>query len=234
MYSVDAYFTSNNHAEINSPKINREWMDKTFESHAYKCYPISLANQLGWTISYPKDIEFIWDGISDASAEHVKVLSGEEYVYTERANATISFKTGIIITTEENVSVLHMPVPNMFINGITPFTTLISTSFYRAEFPAAAKITKSYEKIIIKANTPVIALLPISLSEINNSNIKFHDSIPNDFFNLTPEYAQHVSKLNNEGKWSNFYRNATDHLGNKIGNHEIKSIRFNLIKDNNE
>jgi hypothetical protein len=234
MYNLNVYKTSPNPAILNTLPIKREWMEKTFDKHAYNCFPVTLSNGLGLGISYPKDIVFVWDGVSDSSGHHVKILEGSEYVYTERANGTISFKTGIIITTEENVSVLHMPVPNMFINGITPFTTLISTSFYRAEFPAAAKITKSYEKIIIKANTPVIALLPISLSEINNSNIKFHDSIPNNFFNLTPEYAQHVSKLNNEGKWSNFYRNATDHLGNKIGNHEIKSIRFNLIKDNNE
>ena len=231
MYSVDAYFTSNNHAEINSPKINREWMDKTFESHAYKCYPISLANQLGWTISYPKDIEFIWDGISDASAEHVKVLSGEEYVYTERANATISFKTGIRFKTEKNISLIHMPVPNYFLDGVQAFTTIINSSFYQFDFPCAMMITKPNKKIIIKANTPIISILPIDLSLISEPSLKINKGDGRNIgFNPTG-YAEEVSKLNQEGKWSNFYRNATDHKGNTIGIHQVKKFNFKIIND---
>ena len=37
-----------------------------------------------------------------------------------------------------------------------------------------------------------------------------------------------IEKINMLGKWSGFYRNATDHLGNKIGKHEVKAIRLKI------
>ena len=140
-----------------------------------------------------------------------------------------------MFVTDENVSMLAMPVPNMFIDGITPFTTLISTGFYKGEFPCAARVTKANEEIIIKANTPVISVMPISLLNLQNSQMNIYSSnmIPKDFFKNSVEYSIELSKLNQSGKWGNFYRNATDHLGNKIGDHEVKAIRLE-IKEYNE
>jgi len=40
-----------------------------------------------------------------------------------------------------------------------------------------------------------------------------------------------LKKINKEGKWSNFYREAINHKGQKIGNHEVKAIRLETIKN---
>ena len=40
------------------------------------------------------------------------------------------------------------------------------------------------------------------------------------------EYGETAERINQQGKWAGFYRNATDHLGNKIGEHELKVIRL--------
>ena len=133
MYQIKAYKVNNNPANIEPLSVKREWMDQTYDAHAYKCFPVSLTNQLGWGISFPEDISFIWDGISDSSKDHVKVLKGNKYVYTDRSNATISFKTGLMFKTDEDITLLQMPVPNSFIYGATPFTALISTSFYKED-----------------------------------------------------------------------------------------------------
>ena len=79
----------NQSANIQPLGVKREWMDETFDKHAYHCFPVSLSNTLGWGVSFPVDISFIWDGISDSTDTHVKVLKGHEYVSTSRANATI-------------------------------------------------------------------------------------------------------------------------------------------------
>jgi len=72
MNEVNVYSLQGNEAIIDNIKIKREWMEKTANSHAYKCFPVTLSNSLGWGISYPDDIEFIWDGISDSRPDHVK------------------------------------------------------------------------------------------------------------------------------------------------------------------
>lgn len=231
MFQVDVYKVRPDAAQIAPLSIKREWMDDTVDAHAYKCFPVSLANGLGWGLSFPEDITFIWDGISDTMPNHVKVLKGEKYVYTERANATISFNTGLLFKTDPNVSILQMPVPNFFRDGVQPFTTLISTSFFKGEIPCAWRITKPNTEITIKANTPFIAILPISLTEMQNSeaHLKNLSDLGNDFFKDGPEYSRVVSEINKSGKWSNFYRDAVNHLGQPAGSHEVKAMRFKVI-----
>lgn len=227
MKNIKVYRTRPGYANISPLSAKREWMDETWQAHAYKCFPVSLSNQLGWGISFPKDISFIWDGISDADASHVKILSGHDYVYTERANATVSFNTGLMFITDENTSLLSSPTPNQFIDGAQPFTTILSTSFFRGDLPVAWRITKPNTEIVIKAGTPVISILPINLSELQGSEMqegRMQDLSRTDF--LPPEYSDTVRDINLKGEWSNFYRNATNHIGKKLGEHQVKAIKL--------
>lgn len=232
MYSIKAYTVREGLGEVNPLSIKRDWMDNTYEAHAYKCFPVGLTNQLGWGISFPEDISFIWDGINDSTPDHVKILSGDKYAYSGRANGTISFNTGLMFATDENVTLLSMPVPNLFIDGAVPFTTLVSTSFFPGELPCAWMITKPNEVITIKAGTPIIAIMPIDLAYLQNSEINFEPSsnMPRSKFDVD-EYSNTIYNLNRSATWSNFYRDAVDHLKNSIGKHQVKAIR---LKVNNE
>lgn len=232
MYSIDVYKIREGYGTLEPLNIKRQWMDETYDAHAYKCFPVTLTNGLGWGISFPEDISFVWDGISDSSPDHVKIIKGEKYAYSGRANATVSFNTGLMFKTNENISLLQMPVPNQVIDGVNPFTTVISTSFFKGEIPCAWRITKANEEILIKAGTPVISVIPISLGELNNSQMimKSISDLPVNYFN-DADYSNVVYEMNRQGKWSNFYRDAVDHKGNKVGSHEVKSIRLRVIEN---
>jgi Family of unknown function (DUF6065) len=229
MYDIKAFEIRDGYGIVEPLSIKRKWMDDTWEAHAYKCFPVGLTNQLGWSISFPEDISFIWDGISDASPDHVKILSGEKYAYSGRANGTISFNTGLMFNTEESLTMLSMPVPNLFIDGAVPFTTLISTSFFRGELPVAWMITKPNEVITIKAGTPIITILPINLEELQGSEINFEpmQNLPESQFD-SDKYSEIIYDLNRSGTWSNFYRDAVDHLKNSIGKHQVKALRLSV------
>ena len=235
MYNIDVYKLHNNHANIEQLSIRRDWMDKTFDKHAYNCFPMTLTNGLGWGISFPKDIVFKWDGINSSDRGHVELIEGHEYAYVERENSSISFKTGLMFVTDENTSMLVMSIPNMFIEGIEMFTTLISTSFFRGPIPCAAKATIPNKNIVLKANTPIMSVVPISLSYLQNSKINLYNSnkIPDEYktsLEAGNEYSKSIEEINKQGKWSNFYREATDHFGKKRGNHEVKAIRLETVK----
>ena len=230
MKSLNVYKINPNSANINPLNINRDWMDKTTDNHAYICFPVSLTNTMGWGISFPEDIRFVWDGVSDSASNHVTILSGEKYCYTTRANATISFKTGLIFKTKENVSILSMPVPNLFTDGAQAFTTLISSSFYEHELPLAWMITKKDQEILIPANQPIAAVLPISISELNNFEMHLYDAdLPKEYFDKIETYSKAIKDINSNGGWSDFYRKGVDENGNQIGNHEVKKITLSLF-----
>jgi hypothetical protein len=212
-------------------------MDETDKSHAYKCFPISLTNQLGWGISFPEDIVFIWDGINDSTPDHVKIISGERYASPRRGNRTVSFLTDIIFVGEnnENFTLLTMPVPNQFIRGAQCMTTLISTSVLSNEFPISWMITEPNVEITIPANTPVAAILPISPSDIHDHELEIRGD---RLKYLTQEWVDNMSErgevqqaINSRGEWTHFYRDAVDHKGCPAGYHDAKKILMK-VKNN--
>jgi hypothetical protein len=214
--------------DISPLGATRDWMDETFDKHAYMCFPITVTNRLGWGIHFPEDIVFVWDGIDDTSSDHVKVLKGEQYASPKRGNATISFETGLLFRTDESTTMLTMPVPNQFIRGTQCFTTLISTSFYRPELPVAWKLTEPNVEVTIPAGTPVAAVLPISLTSLQEDyKLELNESYPGpEFWDELRQYGEAAQEKNATSQWSKMYRDAVDHKGNIVGAHETKSIRL--------
>ena len=234
MYRIYAERVSENSADISQMPVKRWWMDDTYDKHAYQCFPLALTNRLGWAVSFPEDISFIWDGISDSSPDHIKVLSGNKYVGLQRANATVSFNIGIRFTTENNVTLLTMPPSNYFVDGATCFTTLISTSFFDGPLPIVYRVTQPNKVITIKANTPICTILPISLSELQNSEVVFeiNEKKKDTVLEINDSASVYEIRDNilSSGKWTNFYKNGLNWLGKKVGDHEVKSINLKVIE----
>ena len=122
-----------------------------------------------------------------------------------------------------------MPVPNQFIDGATCITTIVSTSVLDDALPIAWMLTTPNVEIVIPANTPVASVIPISLSKVQDYEISLVNGRPQKW--QTQEWAikmndrsKESQRKNGIGEWTNFYRNATNHLGEKVGNHEVKKI----------
>ena len=230
MPKVNVY-TSGRYAKLEQLPLQRDWMDFTFDRHAYQCFPVSLSNRLGWGVSYPEDITFIWDGVNDSTDKHVTVLSGEKYTHPGRGNRTISFNTDLTfdLETDETWSLLTMPVPNQFIRGAQCMTTIISPTALQGELPIAWMITEPNIEITIPAGTPIASIVPISLTDIQNYPVSIKKSSRPPYetskwqirMRMRGEKSQ---ELNMNGTWTHFYRDAKDHDGNQMGAHEAKKI----------
>jgi len=229
MYSFNAYeINPGMGANLSQLTMKRDWMDKTFDGHAYRCFPLSLANQIGWGFSFPEDITVIWDGNDSEQGDHIKVLNGHRYVDVKRGTATLTINIGWFFKTEQDVSLLFYSPPNLVIDGATALTNIISTSFWDSPIPVSWKITRPNVEITFKANEPIIAMMPISLSGLNNSTLYLNDNIyvVNEYHQKLHDYAKVIIENNQIPKWSDFYRNATDQFGNSIGSHEVKKIKL--------
>jgi hypothetical protein len=231
MKQITVTRAGDNVATIEQLPAKRSWMDETQGKHAYMCFPVSLTNRLGWGISFPKDISFIWDGITDTTPDHITILEGEEFVYTGRGNATISFLTGLIFRTDKDTTMLTMPVPNQFIRGAQCYTTLMSTSFYHPEMPIGWRITEPNIKITIPAGTPVAAVLPLSLGALESDYemVISSDRPTQEYWDELRKYGDAAEIKNGVGDWSKMYREALNYKGESIGQHETKSIKLKTI-----
>lgn len=227
--SILVYKDHNFSANIEQLSVKRKWMEETSGKHAYHCFPISIANTMGWGVSFPEDISFIWDGLLSENPDHVKILKGHRYCSTQRGNGTISFITYLTFITGQNTTMLVCPVPNDFNETAQCFTTLISTSFYRSMLPIAWKITKPNVEITIPANTPIAALIPMSLGQLEKYEMLIKKEDPEFLQDYRKDeqgnlvfYKEHAEK----GMFAHLYRKAENYNGERIGEHEVKKIQL--------
>jgi hypothetical protein len=124
-----------------------------------------------------------------------------------------------------------MTPPNYFYKGFEVINSLISTSFYRNELPLAIQARVANEEIFIPAGSPIATILPISLTSLKDQFVEVSN------FEMTPEYAksqQSYGEASYEhtktGQWTDWYRDAINEKGEKIGEHEVKNLRLRVTE----
>ena len=219
--------------DIAPMSIKRDWMNETSEGHAYRCFPVTQSNVVGWSISCIEDIEFIWDGINDQTPDHIEIIKAPEGSYGGRGQSSISFHTGLVFRTEKDVSLFTINPVNYFNNDFETMSNVVSTSFYDNPLPLSIKAKKSNQKITIKAGTPIATIIPISLSNLNNSSIEIFDYKDEDRKRLEANmsYGDASQVVNSSGKWTDWYRDAVNEKGETLGEHEVKVLKLS-VEDN--
>ncbi len=209
--------------------IKRDWMDQTSEKHAYRCFPVTQANVVGYSLSCKEDIEFIWDGINDQSGDRVKIFNPER-AYSGRGQSSISLDTGLIFRTEQDVSIFAINPVNYFSDEFETMSSVISTSFYDNPFPLALKAKVANKNVVIKAGTPVATIIPISLTNLNNTIIKIVDYKDDDRKRVEANisYGEAAQVINSTGQWTDWYRNAVNEKQESLGSHEVKTLKLGV------
>jgi hypothetical protein len=215
--------------EISPMSIKRDWMDQTSENHAYRCFPVTQANVVGYSLSCKEDIEFIWDGINDQTQDHVTIFNPER-AYSGRGQSSISMDTGLIFRTKEDVSIIAINPVNYFSDEFETMSCIISTSFYDNPFPLALKARVANKRVVIKAGTPVATIVPISLTQLNNTVITIVDYKDEDRKRVEANisYGEAAQVINSTGQWTDWYRNAVNENQESLGFHEVKTLKLNV------
>ena len=211
--------------------IKRDWMDATPEKHAYRCFPVTQANMVGWNLFCDNDIEFVWNGINDTSSDNIQVINGKDFTYTGRGQSSISFHTGLTFKTDENISLITINPVNYFNYDFETISSLISTSWMDNSFPLAIKAKTANKNILIKSGTPLATIIPISLTQMDNTSIEMIDYV--DIDNKRQEahmsYGEASQKINQSGQWTDWYRDAVNEKGESLGKHETKVLHLSVI-----
>lgn len=183
------------------------------------CQPISTAGLHGWEFVLKHDVSFIWDGISDSSGEHVKILEGalaEEgspFVDSGTANATIAFQLNMIIETDPDHYLWLMGSPNHFIDGVQPMNAILQTDWYHFNsIQFCWKITKANEKITIPAGTPFLFIMNYPKNLLESTKFTITEPSDEDFARM-----EAYNKLR-----SDFYENSEDWKWHQMYKHGIE------------
>jgi hypothetical protein len=235
VFKISVEKTSGCLFEISPMSIKRDWMDQTSENHAYRCFPVTQANVIGYSLSCKEDIEFIWDGINDQTSDHIEIIKAPEGSYGGRGQSSISLNTNLIFKTEKDVSVFTINPVNYFSNDFETMSNLISTSFYDNPLPLAIKAKLPNKTVTIKAGTPLATIVPISLSGLNNTLIEIVDykDENRERLNANILYGDAAQAVNSSGQWTDWYRDAVNEKGETLGEHEAKVLKLR-VQDNTQ
>jgi len=212
--------THENSVEIRQSRLKRDWMDKTHNKHAYQCTPVTTANVSGWEMILPEELVVIWDG----GPTPARIISGGVHNGFHFAHSNIhgmiSIATGWAINTEEGYSLWTTGSPNYYVDGASPMTASVPSSWWPDEVQTNWVIHKVNEPVIFPKGSPFLFftiyptdLLPSVEFEIVN---RWEDK---ELSESRKKYNDHKIKNSQEKPWTwvKGIKTGLDVDGNRIG-----------------
>ena len=144
----------------------RDWMDATVNKFAYRCLPLTIANQTGWIINNPVGFTATWDGNPNAGGIAFKFDTGAAewhgWVNDQFGNGIVTWNTPFLFKTQPAESrLLVMGPANRFKHGAAPLTALIETDWMNASFTMNWKLTAPGLPVRFDVGEPLFQAVPM-------------------------------------------------------------------------
>lgn len=168
---LTAYVVGNTRGWALEPaSARRKWMDDT-EGFAYRCLPLSMANQAGWVVRSPVDFSAVWNGGVHAKDTTVTVADNDQG-YAQQI--TSHFGWGIVtisvpwlFRTAEGYGLMVRGPTNYFKGGVSALDGLVETDWTPATFTMNWKITDPDRVVRFSAGEPVCMVAPFKLDSLD-------------------------------------------------------------------
>jgi len=141
--------------------IKRDW----FINHAYFCLPLTIANQYGFGIKSLSTFDVTWNGGDRPEDVDIKFIdksnSTFQIISAHFGMGTFSMQNHMVWKTPENINLITMNPPNMFIDGITNMNGVVEADNLKRDFTFTLRITRPNHTIRINRGDIISAILPV-------------------------------------------------------------------------
>lgn len=212
--------TSQNPPEIRQSRIKREWMDNTYNKHAYQCLPMTYANVYGWELVLQQKVVVLWDGGNTVP----KVIEGATFNGRQIVHSSIigmvSFSTGWAFGTEEGYETWIGGSPNYMVDGAKPLSAIIPSSWWPDEFQMNWMIDKVGEPVVFEEGMPFMFFTMFDSRVLENVEFEVKTLWDDaELVKARQKYGDMKMKNNHENPWTwtKGIRTGLDADGNRIG-----------------
>lgn len=140
----------------------RQWMEDSQDKYAYRCLPLTIANQNGFEVCTSERIKITWNGGSHA--DDVVVEGGGGVCVSHFGCGTVTFHPGFLARTPENVNLHISGPPNEPKRGISPLTGIVETDWNPATFTMNWMMTEPNYEVVFESFEPFMFFYPIERS----------------------------------------------------------------------
>jgi hypothetical protein len=144
----------------------RDWMDNTPGKYAYRCLPLTIANQTGWWVYNPVGFTAIWTGRSTPGGVQFIFDSDPQlwsgWINNQFGEGVITWNTPFLFRTSPAESRLLICGPtNHFKHGVQPLTAIIESDWMSMSFTMNWKITGPGSTIRFDLGDPLFQVIPL-------------------------------------------------------------------------
>lgn len=210
----------------------RDW----FTPHFYRCLPLTIGNQYGFTVSSEFDIEFEWNGGNSpedidlyVDTKAVDIAENVKYpnISSHFGSGIITVNTPYFLRTPKGVNLMTINPPNTVIPNITVMTGVVEADNLRRNFTFNLKIQMPNIKVFIPAGFPLAAFIPVPRYYCDEFNLEFAENIfSKEIVDEEIKANGDASKYRNEVEptlkngVSKHYMQGKDVYGNKFPDHQ--------------
>ena len=216
---------------VKKPDKKRDW----FSPHFYRCLPLAIGNQYGFTVSLEYGISFEWNG-GDKPEDTTINLDQEIYdlndihypsINSHFGHGIITVNTPYFFRTPSGVNLMTINPPNYVIPNVTVMTGVVETDNLRRNFTFNLKIQIPNINTTLPAGFPLAAFIPIPRYYCDEFNLDFAENIfskeiVDEELKADKDAAEHRDKVeptlkNGVGK---HYMQGKDVYGNMFKDHQ--------------
>ena len=119
MIEVEAYKTGPTSLKLVPGEKARDWLPK----HAYKCLPVTVANEYGYDLVTEADIKVTWNGREAVQSLTASGCGAKSHF----GGGTFTLDIGLMFKTPEGFGTRLSPCPNSFNSTFVPMTAFVET-----------------------------------------------------------------------------------------------------------
>lgn len=179
--------------EVVPLKVKRDWMSDSREKFVYKCLPLNIANQYGWSVLSPVDFTISWE--SGRNPEDISIEihdSGfDKKILSYFGESVLTLHLDFIVKTPENYSLYIRGVPNGQKAGIIPLDAIVETDWFPFTFTYNFRLNAP-GVYTFKKGEPLFSFFPVERKTVETFNLlESYIEDNSELFEDFKEFNQH-------------------------------------------
>jgi hypothetical protein len=183
-YAYELY--ERNDMALSTAPVDREWMDQSDQRFAYRCLPLTIANQAGWLLHSPATFTAWWDGgnfrdnvqltfeasgsaaaynpwsfrIDSSSVAAAPVV--DRRISSHFGSGVVTFTIPFLFRTPPGVNLWVKGPSNWFKDGAHPLEGVVESDWLPATFTMNWKLTRPGHPVRFERGDPICMVVPVA------------------------------------------------------------------------
>ena len=146
----------------------RAWMDRTDRHFAYRCLPLSMANESGWVLASNCDVTIHWSGgpRQENLSIDVHTADGPVRPFSHFGHGVCTWSIPYVFRTSPGFDLHVGGPPNWPKDGVYALSAVVETDWLPATFTMNWVVTRPHHPIQFTRGEPICMIAPVRRADL--------------------------------------------------------------------